>query len=82
MRVDVGGVGIEYEVSGEGRPVEHAEHHVLFDAHARDAGILQRLLGQHREMIVAHLLAGGVITLALQIDTAAFGVALTGEHFD
>ena len=31
-----------------------------------DAGVLQRLLGKQRQLVVAHLLAGGVIAFALR----------------
>ena len=49
---------------GERRAVEFAERDVVGDAHAADAGVLQRLLGQQRHLVAAHL-ARGVALIGL-----------------
>src|SRR6202035_2751114 len=63
---------------GERRAVELAEGDVVGDAHAADAGVLQRLLRQQRHLVPAHFLALRVIDVAGDADFAAFGLTLTG----
>src|SRR5262249_16793797 len=67
---------------GERLPIELAEGEVLRDAHARDAGVPQRLLGQAAQMVLAHLLARRVIGSAPDPDRPGRRQALTGEHLD
>src|SRR5713101_4108446 len=66
---------------GEGRAIEIAESQVVGHAHARDAGVFQRLLRQAEELVPAHLLAGGAVALAADADLAAARFALASENF-
>src|SRR5262245_25560446 len=67
---------------GEGLAVEIAERQVVGDAHARDAGVLQRLLRQAGELVPTHLLAGGAVALAPDPHRPARRLALAGQHLD
>ena len=67
---------------GERRTIEVAERQIVGDAHAGDAGVLERLLRQARQPVAAHLLARGVVALAGDADLAAARLALAGQHLD
>src|SRR5262249_53041615 len=62
--------------------VEIAECQIVGDAHARDAGVLERLLRQARKLVAAHLLARGPVALAADADLASRCLALAGEHLN
>src|SRR6202012_1062020 len=68
--------------AGKRRAVEFAEGDVVGDAHAADTGVLQRLFGQKRHLVPAHLLAAGAVGIARDADFAALGLALAGQHLD
>src|SRR6202035_24928 len=68
--------------AGKGRAVEFAKSNVVGDAHAADAGVLQRLFRQQRHPVPPHFLAARVIDIAGDADLAALGLALASEHLD
>ena len=67
---------------GIGRLVEAPEGHVVGDAHARDAGVAQRLLRQERHAMAQHLGAPRAIGLAVDAHFARGRVALARQHLD
>src|SRR3954453_2408654 len=67
---------------GERRTIEIAERQIVGHAHARDAGVLERLLREAGELVAAHLRARGVVTLAGDADFAAARLALPGQDLD
>src|SRR5439155_20666252 len=81
--VDAEGAAVEPPAEAcERRAVELAEGDVVGDAHAADAGVLQRLLRQERHLVAPHLLAAGVIGIAGDTDLAALGLTLAGQYLD
>ncbi len=64
------------------RPVEAPERHVVGDAHARDAGVAQRLLRHERHPVAPRLGAPGVVALAMHPHRARRRLALAGQHLD